>query len=77
MPDTTPRLGLTLPLEGSVNWSGAVNGNFQILDASAGVPSVFNRTGAISAQTGDYSFSQISGTLTLSQLPSPIDMGTF
>lgn len=32
------------------------------------VPSVFGRTGAISAQNGDYSFSQITGTISTSQL---------
>lgn len=34
------------------------------------VQSVFGRTGVITAQTGDYSFSQISGTATTSQLPA-------
>jgi hypothetical protein len=33
------------------------------------VSSVFGRTGAITAQTGDYSFGQISGTLVSGQLP--------
>lgn len=32
------------------------------------VSSVFSRTGAITAQTGDYSFSQISGTISAGQL---------
>jgi hypothetical protein len=34
------------------------------------VPSVFGRTGAVAAQSGDYSFSQISGTASAPQLPS-------
>jgi hypothetical protein len=33
------------------------------------VPSVFGRTGAVTAQGGDYSFPQISGTASASQLP--------
>ncbi len=34
------------------------------------VPSVFGRTGAVTPQSGDYSFSQISGTVSSSQLPT-------
>src|SRR6185437_82102 len=37
---------------------------------SGGVSSVFTRTGAVTAQTGDYSFAQISGTATPTQLPA-------
>lgn len=37
-----------------------------------GVPSVFGRTGAITAQNGDYNFTQISGTVAVGQLPSGI-----
>lgn len=37
---------------------------------SGSVSSVFGRTGAITATSGDYSFSLISGTVALSQLPS-------
>src|SRR5882672_7695899 len=33
---TTPNLGLTLPPHGAPNWDTAMNGNFNILDASAG-----------------------------------------
>jgi hypothetical protein len=33
------------------------------------VSSVFGRTGAIAAQTGDYNFSQIGGTIALNQFP--------
>lgn len=35
------------------------------------VPSVFGRIGPISAASGDYTFSQISGTIGSSQLPNP------
>lgn len=35
------------------------------------VTSVFGRTGAVTAQTGDYSFSQISGSVAAGQLPLP------
>lgn len=37
---------------------------------SVPVSSVFGRTGNIAAASGDYSFSQISGTAALTQLPS-------
>ena len=36
---------------------------------SGAVSSVFGRTGAVTAQTGDYSFSQISGTASTLQIP--------
>ena len=38
--------------------------------ASGGVTSVFGRTGAVTATTADYDFSQISGSATASQLPN-------
>jgi hypothetical protein len=37
---------------------------------SGAVSSVFSRTGAVTAQTGDYNFGQISGTAASSQLPN-------
>jgi len=40
------------------------------VSGSGAVSSVFGRTGAVSAQTGDYSFGQISGTVASSQLPA-------
>lgn len=43
-------------------------GNTLSVIASSNVSSVFGRTGAVVAQSGDYSFSLISGTATLSQL---------
>jgi hypothetical protein len=41
--------------------------------ATGGVSSVFGRSGAVSAATGDYSFSQISGSLSSTQIPTGID----
>lgn len=43
------------------------------LDQTETISSVFGRTGVITAQTGDYSFSQISGTIGESQLPTGIN----
>jgi hypothetical protein len=40
---------------------------------SGPVASVFGRTGAVSAQVGDYAFSQLSGTATNAQLAAGID----
>ena len=40
---------------------------------SGSISSVFGRTGAITAQTGDYSFAQIAGTVAGAQLGSGID----
>ena len=37
------------------------------------VASVFGRTGAVTAQTGDYSFAQIAGTASSSQMPAGIN----
>ena len=41
--------------------------------ATGGVSSVFGRSGAVSAAVGDYSFSQISGSLSSTQIPTGID----
>jgi hypothetical protein len=40
------------------------------VSGSGAVTSVFGRSGAVTAQTGDYGFSQISGTLAGGQLPA-------
>jgi len=40
---------------------------------SGSISSVFGRTGAITAQTGDYSFAQMAGTVANAQLASGID----
>jgi hypothetical protein len=78
---STQNLGLTLPAAGTDNWTAAINENWTELDtAIAGlrasveavttpVASVFGRTGAVTAQTNDYTFSQIGGTIAVGQLP--------
>jgi hypothetical protein len=52
-----------------------VNGSSGACGSGGGgaVSSVFGRTGAVVAQTGDYSFSQISGTVANSQVASGVD----
>jgi hypothetical protein len=66
--------------QGTLNASGLyVNGVAVITSAGAPVQSVFGRTGTILAQTGDYNFSQISGTIATTQIPtgtSVADPGT-
>lgn len=47
-------------------WTGAV---YSCSSGSNAVTSVFTRLGDVVAQTGDYNFGQISGTLTPGQLP--------
>jgi hypothetical protein len=63
------KLGSTVPLDGQfLKWNGTTN---QWEPATiAAVFSVFGRSGAVSAQTGDYSFGQISGSVAVGQLPS-------
>jgi hypothetical protein len=48
----------------------AGDGTWQTVSTSAPVTSVFTRTGAITAQTGDYSFGQLTGTAAPAQLPA-------
>ena len=63
------RLGSLTPLDGQfLKW----NGGTQQWEPTtlAGAMSVFGRTGAIAAQTGDYTFGQISGSVGSSQLPA-------
>jgi hypothetical protein len=63
------KLSSVVPLDGQfLRW----NATSQQWEATtlAGALSVFGRTGAIAAQTGDYSFAQISGTVSGFQLPS-------
>ncbi|MCX6628477.1 MAG: hypothetical protein NTW28_12700 [Candidatus Solibacter sp.] len=58
----------TAPVTGQViGWDGA---QWTPLTAVGGVSSTFGRIGAVTAQTGDYSFGQISGTVAAGQLPS-------
>ena len=63
------KLGSVAPLDGQfLRWNSAL----QQWEATtlAGALSVFGRTGAITAQTGDYSFPQIAGTISGSQMPA-------
>jgi hypothetical protein len=57
---TVPSAGQVLAWNGS-QWTPQAQ--------SGGVTSTFGRTGAITAQTGDYSFAQILGTASIAQLP--------
>jgi hypothetical protein len=59
--NTAPSVGQVLVWSGSQWAPQAVTG--------VSVTSVFGRTGAVTAQTGDYSFAQISGTVGSGQLP--------
>ncbi len=58
---TVPSAGQVLAWNGS-QWTPQAQ--------TGGVASTFGRTGAITAQTGDYSFTQILGTVASGQLPS-------
>lgn len=62
--NTSPANGQALVWNSAAaSWQpGTVSGN-------GAVSSVFGRAGAVTAQTGDYSFGQISGTVVSSQLP--------
>jgi len=56
-------------------WSGCTSGYLAFNGAcstpAGGVATVFGRAGAVIAENGDYNFSQIDGTLIISQLPTP------
>jgi hypothetical protein len=57
----------TTPLSGQVMaWDGS---QWTPQNVAGGLSSVYGRTGAVTAQTGDYSFGQISGTASSGQLP--------
>jgi hypothetical protein len=63
------KLGSLTPLDGQyLKW----NGGTQQWEPTtlAGMISVFGRTGAIAAQTGDYTFAQVAGSVGTSQLPA-------
>src|SRR5207244_3240811 len=58
----------TSPSSGQVlGWDGT---QWTPQTVAGGVTSTFGRTGAVTAQTGDYSFTHISGTVAVGQLPS-------
>jgi uncharacterized protein YdbL (DUF1318 family) len=65
----------TLPTNGqTLVWNSAVSQwQPQTLAGGGGVPSVYGRTGAITAQSGDYTFGQISGTVTDAQVATAIN----
>jgi len=60
----------TAPTNGqALVWSSGASA-WQPSTVAGGVSSVFSRTGAVTATTGDYNFGQISGTVASGQLPS-------
>src|ERR1035441_4214111 len=62
------KLGSLTPLDGQfLKWNG-VSQQWEPT-TMAGAISVFGRAGAITAQTGDYTFGQIAGVVTAAQLP--------
>lgn len=61
-------ISATAPVPGQVlTWSGA---QWTPQAAAGAVTSMFGRVGAVAAQAGDYSFGQISGTVSTGQLPT-------
>ncbi len=63
-------LNATVPASGQVlTWGGSSWGAASLPPAA--LNSVFGRAGAVTAQTGDYQFNQIGGTVLSSQLPPP------
>ncbi len=64
------RLNTVAPTTGQfLSWDGT-QWSPQTLTITIPVTSVFGRAGVVTAQSGDYSFSQISGTVASGQLPS-------
>ena len=63
------RLGSLTPLDGQyLRWNG-VSSQWEPVSLAAAF-TVFGRSGAVTAQTGDYTFAQIAGTVGVSQLPA-------
>jgi len=59
----------TAPANGQgLIWNSAAS-DWQPGTISTNISSVFGRSGAVTAQTGDYSFAQIGGTISATQLP--------
>ncbi|MGA7240286.1 MAG: hypothetical protein WBY44_31670 [Bryobacteraceae bacterium] len=64
------KLNTVAPTTGQLlGWDGS-QWTAQTLTVTIPVTSVFGRTGAVTSQTGDYSFAQISGSVASSQLPA-------
>jgi hypothetical protein len=64
------KLNTVAPTTGQLlGWDGS-QWTAQTLTLTMPVTGVFGRTGAVAAQTGDYSFAQISGSVSSGQLPS-------
>ena len=63
------KLNTVVPTTGQLlGWDGS-QWTAQTLTVTIPVTSVFGRTGAVTGQTGDYSFTQISGSVSSGQLP--------
>ncbi len=64
------KLNTVAPTTGQLlGWDGS-QWTAQTLTVTIPVTSIFGRTGAVTSQTGDYSFAQISGSVSSGQLPS-------
>jgi hypothetical protein len=63
----------TAPTDGQALVWNAAGSTWKPAALAGGITSVFGRTGAVTAQTGDYAFSQIAGTASTSQLPAGIN----
>jgi hypothetical protein len=64
------KLNTIAPTTGQfLGWDGTQWSAQTVTITTAPVTSVFSRTGAVIAQTGDYTFSQIGGSVASSQLP--------
>ena len=64
----------TVPSDGQALIWSAANSQWQpgTITSGGAISSVFGRTGAVSAQTGDYTFAQIGGTLPDAALPGDV-----
>jgi len=66
-------LSSTAPANGqALVWNSALS-QWQPQNVAGGVSGVFGRTGAVTAQAGDYSFAQISGTVADAQVSTGIN----
>ena len=67
-------LASTAPSDGQALMWSAASSQWQpgTITSGGAVNSIFGRTGAITAQTGDYTFTQIAGTLPDSALPGDV-----